>query len=122
MTGFGRIVVWGDLASVEMAASQPLIYDRPIDLRLLYQDPEMGAEHYLVRYPTGLQARAHRHRAAHTIVVIEGHLQVNDQVIGPGSYCHFPAGEVMHHAPAPGESCLFVTIFHGPFDVEAMEV
>jgi hypothetical protein len=24
----------------------------------------------------------------------------------------------MHHAPADGESCLFVTIFHGPFDVQ----
>jgi hypothetical protein len=30
-----------------------------------------------------------------------------------GRYCHFPAGTAMHHAPADGESCLFVTIFHG---------
>jgi hypothetical protein len=38
-------------------------------------------------------------------------------VVGPGAYVHFPAGAVMYHAPAAGSSCLFVTIFHGPFDV-----
>jgi hypothetical protein len=26
----------------------------------------------------------------------------------------------MHHAPAAGESCLFVLLFDGPFDVEAV--
>jgi hypothetical protein len=43
---------------------------------------------------------------------------VNGEVIGPGAYRHLPAGETMFHAPAGGEACLFVTNFHGPFDVE----
>jgi hypothetical protein len=38
--------------------------------------------------------------------------EVYDRPVG-----HHPAGVVMHHAPATGESCLFVIIFHGPFDV-----
>lgn len=109
------------LARLELQeASQP-VYDRPFELRLLYEDPESGAEHYLVRYPPGLVGQWHRHTAAHTIVVLEGALEANGQVVGPGSYCHFPAGEPMHHGPASGEGCLFALMFDGPFDVEAVE-
>jgi quercetin dioxygenase-like cupin family protein len=116
MTGEGAIIA-DHLASLPLEQSQPVIYDRPIGLRLLYEDPDTGAEHYLIRYPAGLRAEPHRHTAAHTIVVLEGHLLANGTVVGPGSYVHFPAGAVMHHAPASDSSCLFVTIFHGPFDV-----
>jgi quercetin dioxygenase-like cupin family protein len=56
-----------------------------------------------------------------TILVVEGRLAVNDRVLGPGDYCHFPAGEKMWHAPAGGGSCLFISMFHGPSDVEAVD-
>jgi quercetin dioxygenase-like cupin family protein len=115
--GDERAIIADRLASVPLEQSRPVIYDRPIGLRLLYQDPASGAEHYLIRYPPGLQARRHRHTAAHTIVVLEGHLVANGTVVGPGAYVHFPAGTIMHHAPAADSSCLFVTIFHAPFDV-----
>jgi hypothetical protein len=46
---------------------------------------------------------------------------IYDRPIGPGAYAHFPAGTVMHHVPADDAPCLFVTIFHGPFDVHAAE-
>jgi quercetin dioxygenase-like cupin family protein len=105
------------LRSLELQDSQPKVYDRPISLRLLHHDPISGAEHYLVRYPPGLNALPHRHSAAHTIFVVEGAMQVDGQLLRPGSYAHHPAGSVMEHAPAPGEHCLFVIIFNGPFDV-----
>jgi quercetin dioxygenase-like cupin family protein len=110
-----------DLASLELDESQPAIYDRPVALRLLYHDRGSGEEHYLVRYPAGLQARKHRHSAAHTIIVLEGMMEIDGQLLRPGSYAHHPAGSVMHHAPAAGEHCLFVIIFHGPFDVIPVE-
>jgi hypothetical protein len=44
-------------------------------------------------------------------------MTANGETLGPGSYAHFPAGSVMHHAPAAGSAWPFVTIFHGPFDV-----
>ena len=92
-----RAVIADALASAELRPSQLEIYDRPIGVRLLYRDPDTEAEHYLIRYPGDLTARVHRHTAAQTIVVLDGRLTVNGAVIGPGSYCHFPAGEPMHH-------------------------
>jgi quercetin dioxygenase-like cupin family protein len=114
-------VIVNDVGALELTASQPAIYDQPIKLRLLYTDAGSGAEHYVVRYPAGMHARRHRHSAAHTIIVLEGRLRANGRVIGPGAYCHFPANTPMHHAPTADEDCLFVTIFHGPFDVEPLE-
>jgi quercetin dioxygenase-like cupin family protein len=117
----GDAIIVDGLGAAELDQTRPVIYDRDIGTRLLYEDPQTGAEHYLVRYPAGLKARVHRHTAAQTIVVLEGSLTVNDRVVGPGSYCHFPPGEPMVHAPAGDEPCLFVTIFHGPSDVEPLE-
>jgi quercetin dioxygenase-like cupin family protein len=119
--GYGRAIVVDALGSVELRPSRSVIYDRGIRLRLLYEDPVTGAEHYLIRYPAGLRSRLHRHTAAHTIVVLEGRLEVNDEVVGPGAYCHFPPGEPMRHAPAGDEPCLFVILFHGPVDVEPID-
>ena len=114
-------VIVSDVGRLDLRESQPAIYDRSIGLRLLVEDAETGAEHYVVRYPAGMRAKRHRHRAAHTIIVLEGRLRANGQVIGPGGYCHFPANTPMHHEPTPEKDCLFVTIFHGPFDVEPLE-
>jgi quercetin dioxygenase-like cupin family protein len=116
---YGAATIVSGLASLELREPSPAaaaMYDRPIGLRLLYQGAD-GEEHYLVRYPAGLRGRAHLHSAAHTIVVLEGELDANGQVAGPGSYVHFPAGQVMLHQAAGDAPCLFVLIFHGPFDV-----
>jgi quercetin dioxygenase-like cupin family protein len=118
---YGRAVIVDALRSVELGPARSVIYDREIGLRLLYEDPGSGAEHYLIRYPAGLRTRLHRHAAAHTIVVLDGRLEVNGQVIGPGAYCHVPAGEAMRHAPADGHGCLFFVVFGGPVDVEPLD-
>jgi quercetin dioxygenase-like cupin family protein len=114
-------IIVDHLASVEMRPSRPDIYDQDIAVRLLFTDPTSGAEHYLIRYPAGLRAQPHRHSAAHTIVVLEGSLRVNETVIGPGAYAHFPAMSAMLHAPAGNEGCLLVFIFDGPQDVESLD-
>jgi quercetin dioxygenase-like cupin family protein len=109
-----------DLELGEPGAAAAAVYDRPIGLRLLHADPASGEEHYLVRYPAGVRARVHRHTAAHTMVVLEGRLEANGTVIGPGAYAHFPAGAPMRHQATPDGPCLFVLLFHGPFDVEVV--
>jgi quercetin dioxygenase-like cupin family protein len=116
-----QAVLLADLASLTLDESHPEIYDRPIGLCLLHQDPRSGAEHYLVRYPPGLTAQRHRHTAAHTMIVLDGVLEANGELLPPGSYGHFPAGAPMQHGPAGGSSCLFVVIFDGPYDVTAVD-
>jgi quercetin dioxygenase-like cupin family protein len=117
---YGAATIVDELRSMgltEPSAAAAAVYDQPIGLRLLYEEPG-GEEHYLVRYPAGLRGRPHQHTAAHTIVVVEGQLDANGRVIGPGSYAHFPAGQVMRHQAAGDAPCLFVLLFHGPFDVQ----
>ena len=119
----GRATIIDGLGALELqepAAAAAAVYDRPIELRQLFEDPISGEEHYLVRYPPGVKGRLHRHSAAHTIVVLEGRLDANGQVVGPAAYVHVPGGERMRHQAAE-EGCLFVLIFHGPFDVEVLE-
>jgi quercetin dioxygenase-like cupin family protein len=116
----GAAVIVADPAGLALGESSLEIYSAAIGVRLLYQDPASGAEHYLIRYPPGMTALRHQHSAAHTIVVLEGQLVANGHALGPGGYCHFPARTAMHHAPAAGAGCLFVTIFDGPFDVHPL--
>ncbi|MBO0729945.1 MAG: cupin domain-containing protein [Acidimicrobiaceae bacterium] len=115
---YGNAVIVDGLASQMLEPDTSVIYDREIALKLLYRDPKTGAPHYLIRYPAGLGSKPHRHTAAHTIVVLEGRMEVNGQAVGPGAYSHFPAGVVMRHEPADGQSCLFVIMFDGPLDAE----
>jgi quercetin dioxygenase-like cupin family protein len=117
-------IVVDQLRSLELhapGAAAAAVYDRPIGLRLLYEDPVSGQEHYVVRYPQGLKGRRHRHSQAHTIIVLEGQLEANGQLIGPGAYAHFPAGEPMQHQATEDAACLFVLIFDGAFDVELVD-
>ena len=120
----GEATIIDRLSSLELGepgAAAAAIYDQPIGLRLLYEDPGSGEEHYLIRYPAGLRGRMHRHTAAHTFVVLEGRLDANGHVIGPGAYVHFPGGEPMRHQAASDRPCLFVAMFHGPFDVQIVD-
>jgi quercetin dioxygenase-like cupin family protein len=113
-----------DLPLLELqhpGAAAAAVYDRPIGLRVLHVDPQTGEEHYLIRYPAGVKGRMHSHSAAHTIIVLEGRLDANGRIFGPGSYVHFAAGEPMKHQATAAETCLFVLLFHGSFDVSIID-
>ena len=117
-------VVIDGLAGLDLSPPQDAaaaVYDQPIGICLLFEDPNSGEEHYLVRYPPGVRGRPHRHTAAHTMVVLEGQLDLGDRVVGPGSYVHFPGRTRMRHQATADGPCLFVLIFHGPFNVEIVD-
>jgi quercetin dioxygenase-like cupin family protein len=114
-------VIVADVCSLPLRTSEQPAYDRPFELRELYEDPRTGAEHYVVRYRAGTKAKWHRHHAAHTIIVVAGQLVANGQPLGPGGYAHFPGGAAMLHEPAEDHDCTFVLLFDGPFDLDVME-
>jgi quercetin dioxygenase-like cupin family protein len=78
-----QAVLFDGLSSLELEESQPIVYDRPIGIRMLYQDPVSGAEHHQIRYPVGLQARRHTHTASHTIIVLAGRLSATSRRVAP---------------------------------------
>ena len=110
-------IIHRDLNALELRTTEQPAYDRPFELELLFEDPATGAEHYVVRYRPGTKARMHRHTAAHTIIVLDGHLMVDGQRLGPGGYAHHPGDTTMLHEPAAEEGCTFVLIFHAQFDL-----
>jgi len=110
-----------ELRSLDLEERKIDVYDRPIGIRQLFEDPVSGAEHHLVRYPEGMKARRHKHGVAHTIVVLEGGIEVDGRVLRPGGYVHHPANTPMLHQPAPGHGTLFVIMFDGPFDVTLVD-
>jgi len=121
---YGDLIIAEDLTALEFrepSGDAAAVYDQPIGLHLLYDDPATGAEHYVVRYPAGVRCRAHTHTAAHTIVVVDGRLEVNGRVIGTGAYAHFPGNEPMRHQAAGDVPCHFILIFDGPFDVRILD-
>ena len=121
MEGMTGRVIHPDLNAIALRTTEQPAYDQPFELQLLHYDERTGAEHYVVRYRPGTKARAHRHTSAHTIVVLEGHMTVDGHVLGPGGYAHHPGETTMVHEPAAGESCTFVLIFDGPFDLRLAE-
>ncbi len=119
----GNAIIVDRLDTLELGglgAAAAAVYNKDVEIKALFEDPVSGEEHYLIRYPAGVKARLHRHTAAHTFVILQGHLSANGTIIGPGSYAHFPGGEPMRHEAAGDEPCLFVALFHGPFDVEVV--
>jgi quercetin dioxygenase-like cupin family protein len=118
---FGKAFIVDDVTGVDFEARDMAVYSKPFGIHTLYQDPDGGAEHHVIRYPPRLKGRLHRHTAAHTIVVVAGSLAVNGEVIGPGGYAHVPGGERMLHENGGDEDCVFVIIFDAPFDMERVE-
>ena len=104
-------VVLAELQAVRLEEAHPPWYPKPIRRKVLYHDPGSGARHILVRYPADLNAPAHHHNCAHTIVVVEHDMIINGRVVGPGTYCHFPAGQTMLHTSTKDQDCLFLIMF-----------
>lgn len=84
---------------------------RALYRKMLYVDPETGADIRLVRYPAGVINPAHTHPCGHGMFVLEGTLVTHQGSYGPGTFVWFPEGEVMEHgASAAGDvTVIFIT-------------
>jgi len=105
--------VMGSLQNLPIEEAHPPWYPKPIQRKVLFHNPDTGVRHILVRYPADLNAPVHSHNCAHTIVVLENDMNINGQIVGPGTYCHFPAGQTMLHTSTEDNDCLFLIMFDG---------
>lgn len=84
---------------------------RALYRKMLYVDPETGADIRIVRYPAGVINPAHTHPCGHGMYVLEGTLVTHKGTYGTGSFVWFPEGETMENgASAEGDvTVLFIT-------------
>lgn len=86
----------------------------------LREDPKTGAVELFARYPAGHVFPPHWHSANERIVVIEGHLSIEDsdaqRIIEPGGYAFLPAREVQSMTCASKSRCSFYVFWDGPLD------
>ena len=93
------------------------------EICILHVDPKTQATKLVIRTPTAIHIRKHRHTANETHTVILG-----AQVFGcdgkrvkqgPGSFNYMPA-KMVHEAWLPAGSLVFITV-DGPWDVNWVE-
>lgn len=84
-------------------------------LKVLSFDPDTNAGSYIVYWPLGYDPFGrHRHDGNEELLILEGELNAEGRVYGPGTYMFTPAGQ--EHGPfVPGqEGCLFLMLLDGP--------
>jgi quercetin dioxygenase-like cupin family protein len=91
---------------------------RTLYRKMLYTDPETGAEIRLVRYPAGVINPAHTHPCGHGMYVLEGTLVTHRGSYGPGTFVWFPEGEVMEHGASTDADVVVVFITNKGFRID----
>jgi anti-sigma factor ChrR (cupin superfamily) len=73
-----------------------------VKMKILFEDPEIGRQDVLVKFPPGYVEPLHTHESSHSIVVLEGKMCVAGKELVPGDYVfgwdkehgpyHYPEG------------------------------
>ena len=106
----------------------PLAEGSPVELALLWGNPETGPAAVMVRFPEGYAEPWHSHTSTYHSVLVKGSFQSRTEGddsplknYGPGSYVLQPGGAV--HAEVNGGQGEMVALvfFEGPVDVVPAE-
>lgn len=102
----------------------PLAEGSPVQIALLWGNPETGPAAVLVKFPEGYQEPWHSHSSTYHAVVVRGTFRSrspeggpeSERVLGPGSHILQPGGVTHAELNAgPGDSVAMV-YFDGPVD------
>ena len=94
---------------------------RALFRKMLYTDPDNGAEIRLVKYPAGVINPAHTHPCGHGMYVLEGMLVTHNGSFGPGSFVWFPEGDVMEHGASADEDVIVLFITNKAFRIDYVD-
>ena len=102
----------------------PIAEGSPIEVAMLWGDPENGPATVLVRFPEGYAEPWHSHSSTYRSVLIKGKFQTRSNkaeptaspVFSPGSYVVQPGGEVHAEVNAGDGEMVALVHFEGPID------
>jgi quercetin dioxygenase-like cupin family protein len=94
---------------------------RSLFRKVLYTDPDNGAEIRLVRYPAGVINPRHTHPCGHGMFVLEGRLVTHDGTYGPGTFVWFPEGSIMEHGASADGDVVVMFITNKAFRIDYVD-
>jgi quercetin dioxygenase-like cupin family protein len=104
----------------------PLAEGSPVEVAMLWGNPETGPAAVMVRFPEGYAEPFHSHSSTYHAVLVKGAFQNrtrdsatdSDEVVGPGAYMVQPGGEVHSEVNAGTGSMVAFVYFDGPIDFD----
>jgi quercetin dioxygenase-like cupin family protein len=101
----------------------PIAEGNPVEVALLWGNPETGPAAVLVRFPEGYEEPWHNHSSTYRAVLVKGEFQSrsNDDsdsttIYGPGSYAVQPGGAAHREVNAGQSEMVAFVYFEGPID------
>lgn len=96
----------------------------PVEIAMLWGNPETGPAAIMVRFPEGYKEPWHTHTNTYHSVLIKGEFQTRSKegdgavsdVYGPGSYAVQPGGAVHSEVNAGAGELVALVYFDGPVD------
>jgi quercetin dioxygenase-like cupin family protein len=102
----------------------PLAEGSPVQLAMLWGNPETGPAAVMVKFPEGYQEPWHSHTTTYHSVLIKGEFQTRSKdgdvteskIYGPGAYAVQPGGAVHSEVNAGSGELVALVYFDGPVD------
>lgn len=102
----------------------PLAEGSPVEIAVLWGNPESGPAAVMVRFPEGYQEPWHSHSTTYHSVLIKGEFKTKCKdadvpvsgAYGPGSYAVQPGGAVHAEVNAGSGELVALVYFDGPVD------
>ena len=85
----------------------------------LDEETEMVIDY--MHYPKGFTTVLHRHPASHGIYVLEGQLETDGELYGPGTFVWYPEGIAATHGATEYEDLKCLLISNKAFSIEYLE-
>lgn len=119
-----RVMTEKTITAYDDLAFAPLAEGSPVEIALLWGNPETGPAAVMVRFPEGYQEPWHSHTTTYHAVLVKGEFQSNSksaevtesEVYGPGSYAVQPGGAVHAEVNAGAGELVALVYFDGPID------
>ena len=107
----------------------PLAEGSPVQVALLWGNPEVGPAAVMVKFPEGYEEPWHSHSSTYHAVLVKGEFRSrspeggpeSERVLGPGSHIVQPGGATHAEVNAGTGESLAMVYFDGPVDFVPVE-